>query len=78
MKKSRNMHTLDRYVRLTIGVTCIYIGFIDTSLIANRIVAALVGVFGVTNLWAFYTARCPVYAMTGFSTLCSAKPASKE
>ncbi len=78
MEKSRNMHTIDRYVRLTIGITCIYIGFIDTSLIANRIVAALIGVFGMTNLWAFFTARCPVYTMAGFSTLRHDQPASKE
>lgn len=78
MEKSRNMHTIDRYVRLTIGITCIYIGFIDTSLIANRVVAALIGVFGMTNLWAFYSARCPVYAMTGFTTLRSDKSARKE
>lgn len=78
MEKSRNMHIIDRYVRLTIGITCIYIGFIDTSLITNRIVAGLIGVFGVTNLWAFYTARCPVYAMTGFTTLRSDKSAGKE
>ena len=78
MEKSRNMHTIDRYVRLTIGVICIYLGFIDTSLIANRIVAALVGVFGVTNLWAFFTSRCPVYTLTGFSTLRHDQPVSKE
>ena len=78
MNKSRNMHIIDRYVRLTIGITCIYIGFIDTSMITNRIVAGLIGVFGATNLWAFYTARCPVYAIARFTTLRCDKSASKE
>ena len=74
MEKTRNMHTIDRYVRLTIGLTCIYIGFIDSSLITNRIVAGLVGVFGVGNLWAFYTAYCPLYPATGINTFCGDKP----
>ena len=74
METTRNMHTIDRYVRLTIGLICIYISFIDTSLITNRIVAGLVVVFGLVNLWAFYTARCPLYAATGINTFCGDKP----
>jgi len=76
MEKPRNMHTLDRYLRLAIGIVCVYFGFIDTALIANPITATLVGVFGAINLWAFYTARCPVYAMAGMSTLPRDKPDS--
>lgn len=73
MSKEPNLHSIDRIMRLVIGVGCIYIGFIDTSLIANRIVAILIGVFGLANLWAFATRRCPVYTIAGFSTVVKAK-----
>jgi len=62
------MHTIDRFVRLIVGVSCIYIGFIDSTLISSRLAAIAVGVFGVVNIWAFITTRCPVYSVAGFST----------
>jgi hypothetical protein len=68
MKKGPNMHSIDRTVRLIIGLICSYVGFIDTSLISNRSVAILVGIFGIANIWAFLTSRCPVYSAVGFST----------
>lgn len=77
MAKPRNMHTIDRGVRLVIGLLCVYIGLIDSSLIANRIVAVIVGIFGIVNIYAFFTARCPVYAATGFSTCTRPKPTPK-
>lgn len=73
MSKEPNLHNIDRAARLIIGIGCVYIGFIDTSLIANRIVAILVGVFGTANLWAFFTRRCPVYTVAGFSTVVKPK-----
>ncbi|WP_455208688.1 YgaP family membrane protein [Kaarinaea lacus] len=68
MKKGPNMHPIDRVVRLIVGLSCVYIGFIDLSLISSRPVAIVVGIFGVINLWAFTTTRCPVYSAAGFST----------
>ena len=68
MKKEPNMHQIDRVVRLIVGLICVYIGFLDLSLIQNRLVAVVVGIFGVVNLWAFITSRCPVYSAAGFST----------
>lgn len=68
MGKGPNMHTIDRFVRLIIGVICVYIGFVDTSLISSQPVSIVVGVFGAVNIWAFITTRCPVYTMAGFST----------
>lgn len=62
------MHTIDRIVRLIVGITCVYVGFVDMSLISSRPAAIAVGVFGVVNIWAFITTRCPVYAAAGFST----------
>lgn len=78
MKKQPNMHPIDRVVRLIIGVTCVYVGFIDASLIASKPLSWLVGVFGVVNLWAFVTVRCPVYSITGFSTTADIAKESAE
>lgn len=68
MKKCANMHSVDRAMRLVIGVICLYVGFVGSSLITSKPVAILVGVFGVVNVWAFMTSRCPVYTVAGFST----------
>lgn len=68
MKKGPNMHTIDRFVRLIVGVVCVYVGFIDSTLITSRPAAIAVGIFGVVNIWAFMTTRCPVYSVAGFST----------
>lgn len=78
MSKEPNLHTIDRAVRFIIGVGCTYIGFIDTSLIANRMVAVIVGIFGIANLWAFATRRCPVYTVAGFSTVAKPKRVIEE
>lgn len=68
MKKPSNMHSIDRSVRLIVGLICVYIGFIDISLISSRPLAVAVGLFGAINLWAFATSRCPVYSVARFST----------
>ncbi|MGD8642368.1 MAG: DUF2892 domain-containing protein [Gammaproteobacteria bacterium] len=73
MKKPPNMHPIDRSVRLIVGLICVYIGFIDISLISSRPLAIVVGLFGAINIWAFSTSRCPVYSVAHFST--AEKPA---
>ena len=78
MSKEPNLHAIDRAVRLIIGIGCAYIGFMDASLIANRMVAVIVGIFGIANLWAFATRRCPIYTVAGFSTVAKPKRATDE
>jgi hypothetical protein len=68
MHFKRNLHTLDRVIRLIVGLGCIYFGFIDTTLIGNVLAATLVGIFGVVNLFASVVSYCPVYGVTGIST----------
>lgn len=68
MQFKRNLHTLDRIVRLVIGVGCFYLGFVDLSIIGNAIASTLVGIFGIINLFAGIFAYCPVYGLTGIST----------
>ena len=78
MQKIRNLHDLDRIMRLVIGITCLYVGFIDQSLIVNRVVAVLVGLFGAANFYAFFTSRCAVYTVAGFSTYSEPKQKVEE
>lgn len=68
MAIKRNLHNLDMTIRLVIGVTLIYVGFIDTSYIANGTVRILLGVFGAVNIGAALLRSCPVYALAGIST----------
>ncbi len=68
MPLKRNLHTVDRIARFIIGLACIYIGFIDHSIINNTIVSILVGLFGLLNLGVVIFAHCPVYSIAGIST----------
>lgn len=68
MRLSVNLNSIDRVFRFSVGVICIYIGFIDSNLIPNQMVAVLIGIFGVTNIFAAFTSHCPVYAACGIST----------
>ena len=69
MELTANLNLFDRLFRLAVGSTCIFLGFFEGSLISNQLVAVLIGVFGITNIFAFFTAHCPVYAACGISTI---------
>jgi len=64
----RNLHAFDRLLRVVVGVVCVYFGFIDTSYISQNTVAILIGIIGVTNLFAAVSGFCPLYGATGLST----------
>jgi len=64
----RNLHTVDRFIRVLVGTVCIYYGFIDTSYIAQNTVAILIGLVGIVNLFAAVFAFCPLYGLTGISS----------
>lgn len=72
-----NLHYLDRLVRVVIGIACIYVGFVDTSIISNSLISTLVGIFGIINLIAAAMAHCPIYHLVGIST-CPVKPEKKQ
>jgi len=65
---NRNLHTFDRFLRVVVGVVCVYFGFIDSSYISQNTVATLIGIIGVTNLFAAVSGFCPLYKATGLST----------
>ena len=64
----RNLCNLDRVVRVVVGLTCVYFGFVDPSIIANSVVATFIGVLGVVNVGAAAVSYCPVYQLAGLST----------
>jgi len=68
MNIKRNLHTVDRIFRLTIGLVCIYIGFFS-GLLDNQMVSVIIGIFGAINVYAFSVASCPVYSVCGISTI---------
>lgn len=69
MKIPKNMRGLDRIIRVLIGVSCVYVGFIGTDIINQAVINVLIGVFGVANLFAAALAFCPAYHLAGISTL---------
>lgn len=68
MAFQRNLHYIDITIRLILGITLIYIGFLDTSIVANGIIRILLGVFGIVNIIAALMRYCPVYKLAGLST----------
>lgn len=69
MKITPNLCLADRIVRLSVGIICVYVGFIDSSVISSQIASVLIGLFGAINLYAFFVSSCPVYALVGLSTI---------
>ena len=68
MKFKRNMNRTDQILRLGIGVASIYVGFFDSSLIAEPVIAICLGIFGIVNIFSVATSHCPIYNMAGIST----------
>lgn len=64
----RNLHVLDIAARTLTGLALVYVGFIDTGLIANTVVRVLLGAFGVVNLVAAALRHCPIYGLARIST----------
>ncbi len=63
-----NMHAVDRALRIVIGLACIYVGFVEGSLIPNAVISVIVGCFGIVNLVSATLGHCPVYRLGGIRT----------
>ena len=68
MRLSVNLNTLDRFFRFSVGVACVGAGFFGGDFIPNQMVSILIGIFGVINIFASFTAHCPVYSACGINT----------
>jgi hypothetical protein len=63
-----NVGRLDQILRIGIGLVLVWIGFFDTSLIDDRLIAGLVGLFGLLNILAAVLRVCPFYNLAGINT----------
>lgn len=63
-----NVGRLDQILRIGIGLVLIWVGFIDDTLIRDRLIATLIGVFGTLNLLAALLRVCPIYTVAGINT----------
>lgn len=68
MRWQPNVGRLDQILRIGIGLVLIWFGFIDDSLISDRLIAALIGILGALNTLAAVLRVCPVYTVTGINT----------
>lgn len=68
MKFKINMCLLDRALRTIGSIYLIYIGFINTELLANPLLNLMLGGFGVFNIIVVMVGFCPVYFIAGIST----------
>ncbi|MDH5446806.1 MAG: DUF2892 domain-containing protein [Gammaproteobacteria bacterium] len=68
MKFPLNMSILDRVLRTIGSIYLIYIGFINTELLANPLLNLMLGGFGVFNIVFVAVGFCPVYFIAGIST----------
>ncbi len=63
-----NVGRFDQILRLGIGAALVWVGFIDTSAINDRLVAVLIGLFGLLNIVAALVRVCPFYNLAGINT----------
>lgn len=75
MKIKQNMGMLDRIFR--IGVFCImgYFGFIEHTIVTDKVAEIILGVFGSIMLLTALVGNCPLYEVIGLNTC---KNSSKE
>jgi hypothetical protein len=69
MKIKRNLGRLDQVLRAGIGFILIYIGFVDDTLVTDRLIAGALGVFGLVNIAVSLIGMCPVYLLANINTL---------
>lgn len=63
-----NVGRLDQILRIGIGLALMWVGFVDDSMITDRLIATIVGLFGLLNLIAALFRVCPFYTLAGINT----------
>lgn len=66
---NKNLHVIDRILRIILSVVFIYYGFFSTAWSASEVVPVLLGVFGGINLVVAAIGFCPFYAIAGIDML---------
>ena len=65
---TKNIGRTDQIIRLLISITLVYIGFLDTGIISDRMSANIIGSIGVINLFIAIIRFCPLYHASGINT----------
>lgn len=63
-----NMGTIDRVIRLLIGLILMAVVFLDTGLAMGTVLASLLLLFALVNLAAAAVSFCPLYHMVNINT----------
>lgn len=66
MKK--NVGLVDRLIRTTTGVVCMYVAIFNPLGLTNNILTISIGIFAAMNLLTALFSFCPMYHMSGMST----------
>ncbi len=68
MNIKRNLSGFDRVLRITGSALLMYVGFLNTGIVANIPINFLLGSFGFFNLIVAIIGFCPVYYLANIST----------
>jgi hypothetical protein len=63
------MGGIDRSLRLIVAGVLLYFGLIDTSLVTNEVVRAIMVIFGVLNTVTSVVGFCPMYTLADLTTI---------
>lgn len=69
IKFTRNVNTLDRMLRVGIGVPFMYYGIYDSALVQDQLARAMLGGMGFMLVLIAIIAWCPMYYLIDFSTI---------
>jgi hypothetical protein len=64
----RNVGTIDRSIRIIIGMCAVYLTLFPNALITNEILRIFVAVFGIGNLLVGLFLFCPLYTLADIDT----------
>ncbi len=68
MNIKRNIGGIDRVLRIGIGISMIYFGFISDYIITDAVAGSIFGMFGSVMLVIAVVGNCPFYSVIGFTT----------
>ncbi len=63
-----NVGRLDQFLRISVSLILIYIGFIDKNTIHDPLSANILGAIGILFLVVALVRFCPLYILTGINT----------
>jgi len=63
-----NVGRLDQFLRISISLILIYIGFIDDNIIHDPLSSNILGTIGVLFIIVALVRFCPLYTLTGINT----------